>query len=192
VNDVADCGVRSYLGGSVEFTALATVLREIPSRSAIRAFGTPSAANLRINAQSSKVITLPVSSAHFSPGRTAQFSAVIDSIYWSTRQRLDGYPTRPSLSRALRIGRGWSVAGAWLLTIVPVLALINPRAIGRRMLALVGAVIAVNWVFYCVIFLGVSRYRYLPDAFLCLPTAAVIGLIWQAGRNASSTAASPT
>ena len=66
------------LGGSVEFTAADTVLREIPNRSAIRFFGTPSAANLRISAQSSKVITLQVSSAHFSPGRTAQFSTVID------------------------------------------------------------------------------------------------------------------
>jgi len=79
VNDVAATGTRSYLGGSVELTALATVLREIPNRSAIRDFGTPSTANLRINAQSSKVITLQVSSAHFSPGRTAHFSAVIDS-----------------------------------------------------------------------------------------------------------------
>ena len=71
-------GARSYFGGSVDATALATVLREIPNRSAIRVFGTPSAANLRINAQSSKVITLQSSSAHFSSGRTAQFSAVID------------------------------------------------------------------------------------------------------------------
>jgi hypothetical protein len=48
-------------------TALITVVREIPSRCAIRAFGTPSAANLLISAQSSKVITLQSSSAHFSP-----------------------------------------------------------------------------------------------------------------------------
>ena len=79
VNDVAATVVRSYLGGSVEFTALVTVLREIPNRSAIRVFGTPSAASLRISAQSSKVITLQVSSAHSSPGRTAQFSTVTDS-----------------------------------------------------------------------------------------------------------------
>lgn len=45
----------------------------------IRIFGTPSAANLRINAQSSKVITLQSLSAHFRSGRTAQFSPVIDS-----------------------------------------------------------------------------------------------------------------
>src|SRR5262249_60714135 len=72
VNDVTT-GARPYFGGSVEFTALATVLREIPSRSAIRVFGTPSAANLRISAQSSKVITLQASSAHSSPGGTALF-----------------------------------------------------------------------------------------------------------------------
>ena len=44
-----------------------------PSSFATLAFGTPSAASLLINAQSSKVITLQVSSAHFPPGRTAQF-----------------------------------------------------------------------------------------------------------------------
>ena len=103
-------------------------------------------------------------------------------IYWSTRQNLDGYPVRPSLARIARIGRSLSITGAWFLTIVPCLALINPRAIGRRMLALVGAVIAVNWLFYCVVFFGLSRYRYLPDVFLCLPTAAVVGLIRHRGR----------
>ena len=57
VNDIAD-GRRSYLGGSCEATALITVVREIPSLLAICAFGTPSPASRRINAQSSKVITL--------------------------------------------------------------------------------------------------------------------------------------
>ena len=66
---------RSYLGGPAEFTALITVVREIPSRSAIRAFGTPSAASLLINAQSSKVITLPSLSAHFSPPKLFSFRA---------------------------------------------------------------------------------------------------------------------
>ncbi len=56
------------------------MFREIPNRSAICAFGTPSAANLRINAQSSKVITLQSLSAHFSTGRDAQFSAVTDTV----------------------------------------------------------------------------------------------------------------
>ena len=54
VNDVASTGGRSYFGGSLDATARATVLREIPNRSAIRAFGTPSAANLRINAHPPK------------------------------------------------------------------------------------------------------------------------------------------
>jgi hypothetical protein len=80
VNDVSATGVRAYLGGSVEFTALVTVLREIPKRSAIRVFGTPSRSSLRISAQSSKVITLQVSSAHFPLGRTAQNSAGADTI----------------------------------------------------------------------------------------------------------------
>ena len=74
VNDVGP-GVRSYLGGASEFTALMTVVREIPNRSAIRAFGTPSAASLLISAQSSKVITLQSLSAHFSPPKLFSFRA---------------------------------------------------------------------------------------------------------------------
>ncbi len=54
------------------------MVREIPNRSAIRAFGTPSEANLLINAQSSKVITLQSSSVHFSSVVTVQFSSVVD------------------------------------------------------------------------------------------------------------------
>ncbi len=50
--------VRTYFGGPSEATALITVVREIPSLLAICAFGTPSATSRRINAQSSKVITL--------------------------------------------------------------------------------------------------------------------------------------
>lgn len=56
-NDVS-AGLRAYFGGAWEATALTTVVREIPNLAAIRAFGTPSAASLLINAQSSKVITL--------------------------------------------------------------------------------------------------------------------------------------
>lgn len=41
VNDVASAGGREYFGGLVDATASRTVLREIPSRSAIRDFGTP-------------------------------------------------------------------------------------------------------------------------------------------------------
>ncbi len=50
--------LRSHLGGASDATAFTTIVREIPSRTAICAFGTPSAASLRISAQSYKVITL--------------------------------------------------------------------------------------------------------------------------------------
>lgn len=53
VNDVGP-GDRSYLGGESEFTALMTVVREIPNRCAMRAFGTPSAASLLISVQPQK------------------------------------------------------------------------------------------------------------------------------------------
>ncbi|WP_374978296.1 hypothetical protein ACEYYH_17530 [Microbacterium trichothecenolyticum] len=57
-----------------------TVVREIPKRSAIRAFGSPSAASLLMSAQSSKVITLQSLSVHFSRAVTDQFSSAVDSI----------------------------------------------------------------------------------------------------------------
>ena len=63
------------LRGASDFTALMTVVREIPNRSAIRDFGTPSAASLLINAQSSKVITLQSLSVHFSPPKPFSFGA---------------------------------------------------------------------------------------------------------------------
>ena len=77
-NDVG-AGLRSYLGGTSDETAFTTVVREIPRRDAIRAFGTPSAASLRINAQSSKVITLQSLSVHFPSVATVQFSSVVDN-----------------------------------------------------------------------------------------------------------------
>jgi hypothetical protein len=73
-NDVGP-DLRSYFGGASDFTALMTVVRETPSRCAIRAFGTPSAANLLISAQSSKVITPQSLSAHFSPPKLLSFRA---------------------------------------------------------------------------------------------------------------------
>ena len=99
-------------------------------------------------------------------------------IYWSTRQNLDGHPVRPSLARIARIGRSTApITGAWFLTIVPCLAVDQPE--GDR-----AADAGVGWrrdrrelAVYCVVFFGLSRYRYLPDVFLCLPTAAVVGLI---------------
>jgi hypothetical protein len=77
-NDVT-VGDRSYFGGTDDAAAFTTVVREIPSRSAICFFGTPSAASLRINAQSSKAITLQSSSVHFSSAATDQFSSVVDT-----------------------------------------------------------------------------------------------------------------
>jgi hypothetical protein len=76
-NDVGT-GLRSYFGGASEATAFTTVVREIPRRTAVRAFGTPSAASLRISARSSKVITAQSLSVHFSSVATVQFSSVAD------------------------------------------------------------------------------------------------------------------
>ena len=113
VNDVASAGARSYFGGSLDATARATVFREIPNRSAIRVFGTPSAANLRINAQSSKVITLQSLSAHFSTGRDAQFSAVTDTRRVANPTRL-AYPAFRGRFNRRSGSRSWDACSAWL------------------------------------------------------------------------------
>ena len=114
VNDVGS-GARSYRGGDSELTALITVVREIPNRSAICAFGTPSAASLLINAQSSKVITLQSLSVHFSAPLLSSFRAP------STGKeiRLEMPMTRPMGTRCCRTrprspdrGRGTAGVGA--------------------------------------------------------------------------------
>ena len=89
-------GAREYSGGPCEAIASATVLLEIPICLAIRAFGNFSlTCNLRINAQSSKVITSPSwISAHFSSVTSAQFSSVIDTES-NPRARGLGGPGRP-------------------------------------------------------------------------------------------------
>src|SRR3546814_4312181 len=110
-------GVRSYCGGESDRTALNTVVLEIPNLAAMRAFGTPSAANLRINAQSSKVITLQSSSVHFSPPKLTSFrapstaliavqgvvfhvdNAPCDAMSWSrTTPRANHHPGSPATS----------------------------------------------------------------------------------------------
>jgi 4-amino-4-deoxy-L-arabinose transferase-like glycosyltransferase len=126
-----------------------------------------------------------VKSARQSTSSVFRPNSQIYGVNWSTRERADGtypYPTRPDLTRAFRVGRGLSVAGAWFLTIVPLLALLNPAAAGKRMLLLVATVVAANWVFYCVVFLGTPRYRFMPDVFLCLAAASVVTLVWRSPR----------
>ena len=80
VNDVA-AARRSYLGGASDATAFD---HRRPRRSPTAARPAPSAPPprpaCRINAQSSKVITLQSSSAHFSSVATAQFSSVVDTV----------------------------------------------------------------------------------------------------------------
>jgi hypothetical protein len=103
-NDVT-AGNRSYFGGDIDATAFTTVVREIPNRSAICFFGTPSAASLRINAQSSTVITLQSLSVHFSSVVTDQFSSVVDigAVSWI----FNGVIATPSLHTpgSERLGR---------------------------------------------------------------------------------------
>lgn len=84
--DGVSISVLTYTGGACDFTALIAVVRETPSRAAIRALGIPCAASLLINAQSSKVITLR-SSVHFT-GRTVQLSSGVDTKSTRNRERL--------------------------------------------------------------------------------------------------------
>src|SRR5680860_1269526 len=88
-------GEREYSGGPTEATAFATVFLEILRSLAICAFDTPSLrCSLRINAQSSKVITFPSwVGAHFSSVTSAQFSTVIDTEAVATGK--SGCPLTP-------------------------------------------------------------------------------------------------
>ena len=100
-------GHGSYFGGPSEVTAFTTVVLEIPNRRAMLAFGTPSADNLLINAQSSTVITLqslrvftfraPLPSS-FQPPSTAMasFSSVADTEVRSPDQVIPRRATRYS------------------------------------------------------------------------------------------------
>ncbi|WP_370586002.1 hypothetical protein [Tessaracoccus sp. MC1756] len=82
MNEVTSAGLRSYLGGASEAMALNTVVLDTPNLFAILAFGTPSAASLRINAQSSIVITpQSLMSVHFSSAETVYFSSAVDTIW---------------------------------------------------------------------------------------------------------------
>lgn len=88
-NDVT-AGVRSYFGGPSDFTALITVVREMPNLRAIAACGTSSAASLLISAQSSMVITLPmVSGCSLFTGVTVQFSSGVDRLLQAAPAILD-------------------------------------------------------------------------------------------------------
>ena len=110
-------------------------------------------------------------------------STQIYGVYWSTRDGGNGlfpYPTRADRVRAYGWGRSLSLAGSWFLTIVPLLALLNPAAAGKRMLLLVGSVVGSIWFFYAVVFVGTARYRFMADVFLCLAAAAVVVLVWRA------------
>jgi len=95
-----------------------TVVREIPNRSAIRAFGTPSAASLLISAQSSKVITLQSLSVHFSPPKLFSFRAPPTPISGLVKRfsHADvivdvGSPYRVELASRMKVGlrrrHGW-------------------------------------------------------------------------------------
>jgi 4-amino-4-deoxy-L-arabinose transferase-like glycosyltransferase len=108
----------------------------------------------------------------FAPGRQAY------GAFWSTRTADRGL--RENAASLYPFLVGLSIAGAWFLTIVPLLSLINVRAVGTRLLTLVGSVVFATWFFYSVVFLGNPRYRYLPDVFLSIAAAAVVALIWNA------------
>ncbi|WP_370629996.1 hypothetical protein [Tessaracoccus sp. OS52] len=81
MNEVTSAGLRSYFGGESEAIARKTVVLDAPNLFAIRVFGTPSAANLRINAQSSVVITpQSLMSVHCSSAETVYFPSAVDTV----------------------------------------------------------------------------------------------------------------
>ena len=138
VNDVTVAGVRTYFGGPSEATAFATVFLDTPSRDAILAFGTPSAASLLISAQSSKVITLQsLKSAHFLSAVTAQSWSAVENQDRRTR-RADHpdartfHPSHGKSSRASRINRLPDTQAAILTSCQRQMALESPEGAARQ------------------------------------------------------------
>jgi hypothetical protein len=120
---------------SSEATALTTVVREIPNRAAIRAFGTPSPASRRINAQSSKVITLQSSSVHFSS--VVDRPGTMDHAVEAGAQRVRDHLRRPIPGRRYLL---METAGNTVSQIDPAafefsLGLSTPPAIGAKIRA---------------------------------------------------------
>lgn len=106
-------------------------------------------------------------------------------LFWSSRdadrQLLDHVePIYATLKTAV-------VAGAWFLLLVPVLSLLNRRAVGHGLVFTAGAFVLANWLFYAVFFLGNPRYRFVSDVFLAMLAAGVLRVIVAGtGRPTSS------
>jgi len=132
-NDVGR-GLRSYRGGAAEFTALMTVVREIPNRSAIRVFGTPSPASLLINAQSSKVITLQSLSAHFPPPKLSSFRAPPTDYgenvaHWYLLDHRESITPAAIRVTGTVTNTKWALAGACLATLLAGYTRVGWRAV---------------------------------------------------------------
>ena len=107
----------------------------------------------------------------FSPGKQDY------GVFWATRTGAGDRSTVPNLRWELETFAGISRAGAWILTIVSALVLLNWRAVAPKVLVLVALVVAANWFFYAVVFLGNPRYRYMTDVVLSIVAASVVVLI---------------
>ena len=86
-------GFHSYRGGAAEFTALMTVVREIPNRSAIRTFGTPSPASLLISAQINAFVLTGITNA-----RTEGDNRLVEAV----KRSGCGFRNRENSARRIR------------------------------------------------------------------------------------------
>jgi len=99
-------------------------------------------------------------------------------INWSTRLGRD--PQQGWISKDVPGRRVfWYISiGAYGLLLIGVLAgPIARRAWTRLGMLVVGSMIILNWICYAVVFIGISRYHYLPELFFCIIAGAVIAKV---------------
>ncbi len=78
--------------------------------------------------------------------------------------------------------QAYAVAGYLALLVLAGLGFWRWRSWPRPALVMALAVIGLNWLGYAVLYWGMSRYRFLPEFFLCLAAG-----IWLAARPARKT-----
>ena len=100
-------------------------------------------------------------------------------INWSTRVGRDAQQGWISKDIPGRRGFWFISMGAYVLLLIGVLAgPIARRAWTRLGMLVVGSMIILNWLCYAVVFIGISRYHYLPELFFCLFAGAVIATMF--------------
>jgi hypothetical protein len=77
------------------------------------------------------------------------------------------------------------VGGYLALVLMAALFPLLWRETPRRTIWVLGSLLAINWLMYGVVFVGIMRYRFLPEAIFCLLAGAVCHRLVQLAGRAS-------